>query len=77
MRCGAARSRCCLNPIGQAELERVMQPFYRLETSRNRGTGGTGLGLAIAQQLAQALGGRLKLSNRQGGGLQATLTLPT
>lgn len=62
--------------IPEAELERVMQPFYRLETSRNRGTGGTGLGLAIAQQLAQALGGRLTLSNRQGGGLQATLILP-
>lgn len=62
--------------IPDAELERVMQPFYRLETSRNRGTGGTGLGLAIAQQLAQALGGRLALSNRPGGGLQATLTLP-
>ena len=58
--------------IPEAELERVMQPFYRLETSRNRGTGGTGLGLAIAQQL----GGRLALANRQGGGLQATLTLP-
>ena len=62
--------------IPEAELERVMQPFYRLETSRNRGTGGTGLGLAIAQQLAQAMGGRLALANRQGGGLQATLTLP-
>jgi signal transduction histidine kinase len=62
--------------IPEAELERVMQPFYRLETSRNRGTGGTGLGLAIAQQLAQALGGRLVLSNRQEGGLQARLTLP-
>jgi signal transduction histidine kinase len=61
--------------IPAAELDRVMQPFYRLETSRNRGTGGTGLGLAIAQQLAQALGGGLVLSNRDGGGLQARLTL--
>jgi signal transduction histidine kinase len=62
--------------IPEPELERVMQPYYRLETSRNRGTGGTGLGLAIAQQLTQALGGALKLANRDGGGLQATLTLP-
>ncbi|KWR76396.1 ATP-binding protein [Cupriavidus sp. IDO] len=62
--------------IPEAELERVMQPFYRLETSRNRGTGGTGLGLAIAQQLSQALGGTLTLSNRKEGGLQAILTLP-
>lgn len=63
--------------IPETELERVMQPFYRLEASRNRGTGGTGLGLAIALQLAQALGGKLALSNRDGGGLEATLTLPT
>ncbi|WP_354683508.1 HAMP domain-containing sensor histidine kinase [Cupriavidus necator] len=62
--------------IPEEELDRVMQPFYRLETSRNRGTGGTGLGLAIAQQLTQALGGTLTLANRDGGGLQATLTLP-
>ena len=62
--------------IPEADLERVMQPFYRVETSRNRGTGGTGLGLAIAQQLARAMGGHLVLSNREGGGLQATLTLP-
>lgn len=62
--------------IPEAELERVMQPFYRVETLRNRGTGGTGLGLAIAQQLARAMGGHLVLANRKGGGLQATLTLP-
>lgn len=61
--------------IPEDQIERVLQPFARLEPSRNRTTGGTGLGLAIAQQLAQALGARLRLSNREGGGLQATLTL--
>ena len=50
-----------------------MQPFYRLETSRNRNTGGTGLGLAIAQQLSRALQGTIKLSNREGGGLEVKL----
>lgn len=58
------------------ELDAVMQPFYRLEASRNRDTGGTGLGLAIAQQLAQSLGGGLSLSQREGGGLRAALWLP-
>jgi signal transduction histidine kinase len=62
--------------IPEAELARVMQPFYRVENSRNRSTGGTGLGLSIAQQLTNALGGSLALSNRQGGGLEARLTLP-
>jgi signal transduction histidine kinase len=62
--------------IPDSELSAVFQPFYRLERSRNRGTGGTGLGLAIAQQLAVALGGSLELSNREGGGLRACLVLP-
>jgi signal transduction histidine kinase len=62
--------------IAQSELQAVLQPFYRLEGSRSRDTGGTGLGLAIAQQLSQALGGELALSNRSGGGLQARLCLP-
>lgn len=62
--------------IADAELAQVLQPFYRVENSRNRNTGGTGLGLAIAQQLAMALGGSLILSNREGGGLCAELKLP-
>ena len=63
--------------IAEEELARVIEPFYRVENSRNRSTGGTGLGLAIAQQLAQALGGTLTLRNREGGGLCAELRLPT
>ncbi|WP_458725161.1 sensor histidine kinase [Pseudomonas mandelii] len=62
--------------IAEEELTNVMEPFYRVENSRNRSTGGTGLGLAIAQQLALALGGSLTLSNREGGGLCAELKLP-
>lgn len=62
--------------IPAAELEQVLQPFYRLEASRNRDTGGAGLGLAIAAQLTRAIGGELVLANREGGGLAATITLP-
>lgn len=58
------------------ELERVFEPFYRVESSRNRDTGGTGLGLSIARDLAQAHGGALVLRNRPEGGLEARLTLP-
>ncbi|TFY88829.1 sensor histidine kinase [Pseudomonas kairouanensis] len=61
--------------IAEDELQQVMQPFYRVESSRNRGTGGTGLGLAIAQQLAVAIGGSLTLSNRPGGGLCAQVRI--
>lgn len=62
--------------IPDAELDNVMQPFYRLEASRNRDTGGTGLGLAIARQLAQAIDATLTLRNHPQGGLEAGLTLP-
>jgi len=61
--------------IPQELLDAVFQPFYRVESSRNRETGGTGLGLAIAKQLAQAMGATLSLRNREGGGLEARLTL--
>ncbi|WNL47518.1 HAMP domain-containing sensor histidine kinase [Dyella sp. BiH032] len=65
----------CGPGIPEAELEQVLQPFYRLEASRNRDTGGAGLGLAIAAQLTRAIGGTLVLANRDGGGLVATITL--
>ncbi|MGI0522781.1 ATP-binding protein [Rhizobium giardinii] len=62
--------------IPDDKLEAAMQPFYRLETSRNRDTGGTGLGLAIAQQLAVSVGGAVRIYNRSGGGLAAEISLP-
>lgn len=62
--------------IPETELERVFEPFYRLESSRSRDTGGTGLGLGIARNIAQMHGGDLLLRNRPCGGLEAILTLP-
>jgi len=62
--------------IPEEELERVFEPFHRLESSRNRDSGGTGLGLSIARDIAQAHGGSLLLANLPGGGLEATLRLP-
>jgi signal transduction histidine kinase len=56
-------------------LERVFEPFLRLETSRNRDTGGTGLGLSIARDIAQVHGGTLRLRNADPG-LIAELVLP-
>ncbi len=58
------------------ELEAVFEPFQRGEKSRNRETGGAGLGLAVARGVARAHGGDVVLSNREGGGLMARLTLP-
>jgi signal transduction histidine kinase len=62
--------------IPEEELERVFEPFYRLESSRNRDTGGSGLGLSIARDVIQAHGGSLVLQNLPVRGLEAIVTLP-
>ena len=62
--------------IPEGELERVFEPFHRLEASRSRDTGGTGLGLSIARNVARAHGGDIVLRNVPEGGLEAMLTLP-
>ena len=62
--------------IPEGDLDRVFEPFQRLEHSRNRGTGGVGLGLAIARQAIENEGGSVRLSNRQQGGLSAEVFLP-
>jgi signal transduction histidine kinase len=62
--------------IPEPMLERVFEPFFRLESSRNADTGGTGLGLSIARDAAQTHGGSLVLRNRSPHGLEATLRLP-
>ncbi len=62
--------------IPDGDLERVFQPFVRLEGSRNRETGGSGLGLAIAPSIIRGHGGEIKLENSAGGGLRAIIQLP-
>ena len=62
--------------IHEAQLTRVLEPFVRLEESRNRSTGGTGLGISLARAAAQLHGGDLELANREGGGLRARLWFP-
>ena len=62
--------------IPDHELARVLQPFYRAETSRSRETGGIGLGLSITQSIVQTDGGELILMNRPEGGLRASVKLP-
>jgi len=62
--------------LPDTELEKVFEPFYRLETSRSRDTGGTGLGLTIARNIAEQHGGRIQLANPTNGGLEVVLILP-
>ncbi|AJY47755.1 ATP-binding protein [Martelella endophytica] len=56
--------------------ERVFEPFYRLENSRNRESGGTGLGLTIVKQIIEAGNGTIALDDAAGGGLWVTVTVP-
>lgn len=62
--------------IEEEMLERVFEPFVRLDASRSQVTGGSGLGLTIAQACVRAHGGRIVLTNRAGSGLCATIELP-
>lgn len=62
--------------IPEARQQQVFEPFYRLETSRNRDTGGIGLGLATVRAIVREHAGEITLANREGGGLRVTVTLP-
>lgn len=62
--------------IPEEQLDAVLRPFVRVEKSRNRSTGGIGLGLTIANNIARSLGGQIRLSNGEHGGLMAELLLP-
>ncbi len=59
------------------QIRTLIEPFARGEQSRNRATGGSGLGLSIARDIAEGEGGTLTLVNRDGGGLDAVVALPT
>lgn len=63
--------------IAEADRVRLVRPFERGETSRNRDTGGVGLGLSIVASFAAAHGGTLTLGAALGGGALVTLRLPT
>ena len=62
--------------IPEEKLEFVLEPYVRLETSRNRKTGGHGLGLSIVRNLVEASGGRVLLMNRPEGGLLVRMLFP-
>ena len=62
--------------IPEDKLDQVFEPFARLDESRSSETGGTGLGLAIARTIVNNHGGRIELTNLNGGGLQAKISLP-
>ena len=61
--------------IPEDMLERVFEPYFRLDSSRNPSSGGIGLGLAIARNMALLNNGEIQLCNRAQGGLEARVVL--
>jgi signal transduction histidine kinase len=58
------------------QREQILEPFVRLEGSRNRRTGGAGLGLAVARSLVEAQDGTLTIGDAPGGGARVAVRLP-
>ena len=62
--------------VPEKELEKIFEPFYRVQESRDRGSGGHGLGLSIAATAVRRHGGEIKARNVPEGGLGMTISLP-
>ena len=56
--------------------EKIFEPFYRLDRSRDRATGGFGLGLSIAQKALALHGGAVAVAESPLGGARFVMTLP-
>jgi two-component system osmolarity sensor histidine kinase EnvZ len=61
--------------VPESEIERLVRPFTRMDTARSQANG-AGLGLAIVERIIKRHGGKLRLYNRQGGGLAIEIMLP-
>jgi two-component system, OmpR family, sensor histidine kinase CpxA len=66
----------CGDGVPPDALEKLFQPFYRLDDARGRQTGGVGLGLAITERAVRFHGGRVIARNRAEGGLRVEIHLP-
>jgi two-component system OmpR family sensor kinase len=62
--------------IPEDERERIFEPFYRLDRSRDRATGGFGLGLSIARKAVRLHGGTLRVEDSPLGGTRFVISLP-
>ena len=58
------------------QRQAILEPFNRLEASRNRATGGAGLGLAVVRSLVEAHGGTIEIAEVPSGGTRVSVELP-
>lgn len=57
-------------------IDRVFEPFFRVDPGRRQSVPGAGLGLAIAREIVERFGGKIEIANRPEGGLRQTIFLP-
>lgn len=57
-------------------IDRVFEPFFRVDQARRKLIPGAGLGLAIAREIVEKHGGSITIVNRPQGGLLQTVRLP-
>ncbi|MCA1584089.1 MAG: HAMP domain-containing histidine kinase, partial [Acidobacteria bacterium] len=62
--------------VPEGDLERVFEPFFRVDRSRSRSTGGYGLGLSICKRVMEAHGGSIAVERQAGRGTSFVLTFP-
>lgn len=62
--------------IPAEERERIFEPFYRLDRSRDRATGGFGLGLSIVRKAVLLHGGTVHVEGSSLGGARFVVSLP-
>lgn len=61
--------------LPQGKLDVLFERFYRLDSSRNSGTGGSGIGLSVAKAIVQVHKGKITAENKNGRGLTITVIL--
>jgi len=62
--------------IPEEMLERVFEPFFRVDPARRQSLPGAGLGLAIAREIVERCGGTITMTNAPAGGLIQDIRLP-
>ena len=62
--------------VRHSELERIFSPFFRGADAANSRTPGLGLGLHLVKRIAEAHGGIVRASNREGRGFEVEMRIP-
>ena len=58
------------------ELEKIKEPFYRVDKSRSRKQGGTGLGVSLCQKIIEKHDGSMEYRSKKGVGTTVTVKIP-